>query len=111
MDRLNQVPTITPLSTDEAELARLEIELTLAQERLAARRQELADIDLRPALLVEVEASVQRFDAMEREYEARLAHIDDTARLDLERVLVESRSPARTHELTSATAEEAADHV
>ncbi|MEI8238747.1 MAG: hypothetical protein WCI22_04950 [Actinomycetota bacterium] len=68
----------------------MQAELDAARERADAAQQQLADIDLRPVLMVEVESSIQRFDAMEREYETRLAAIDESARVEVDRILLEA---------------------
>jgi hypothetical protein len=90
----SDLPQLVENTPIDDERARLEEELAALQARAEAARQRLADLDLRPALTVEVEASIRSSDAMEREHEARMEHIKESARIEVERILVEARATA-----------------
>jgi hypothetical protein len=88
----SDLPIVVERATTDDERARLEAELVQLQSRADAARKRLADLDLRPALTVEVEASIMTADAMEREHEKRVAFIRESARIEIERILVEARA-------------------
>jgi hypothetical protein len=90
----SDLPQLFENTPIDDERARLEEELAALQARAEAARQRLADLDLRPALTVEVEASIRSSDAMEREHEARMEQIKESARIEVERILVEARATA-----------------
>jgi hypothetical protein len=82
--------TVVDLASASEQRRRLEAELADFQARAAAARRQLADLDLRPALTLEVERSMAASDAMEREYEQRIERIRDEARIEVERILVDA---------------------